>query len=311
MRERLLQLIRMDLIGPVGGQHEDVEETRVSDRYLVGMLAPKNRWVKREEDDEFATGGGASTEEGVAEPSTAPADSLFPSSIGLTFAVPVETVKLKVSAAWGRYDRVEVEDDEGETKRVWKREPLKGSIDIDIAPGHINPTPIVEDADEVVVEGVVRRRGDDLIVSLFLVNQQEEPEKLKDEAWVFQPELSVEAIDGSAIFRRRPLLHDADRMDPEAWREAAEMAMLYRREIEFAVGHGVAVHIETPKDEPWRANRVATRFVPEYEVPRTEPPTAEDEGFEKLADLALDMKVLAGTDPGRARYRAQSVDRCL
>ena len=42
------------------------------------------------------------------------------------------------------------------------------------------------------------------MVSVFLVNAQQEPEKRRGEAWLFQPELVIEATDGSAVFQRRP-----------------------------------------------------------------------------------------------------------
>jgi hypothetical protein len=106
-------------------------------------------------------------------------------------------------------------------------------------------------------------------VTLFLVNAQEEPDTNRDTAWVFQPELIVRSEKDAAkraIFRRRPVL-DADGMDPE--REALEM--IYRNRVEFAVGHGVAVHAETA-DDVTLATEVRTTVMPQYEVQVTETP---------------------------------------
>jgi hypothetical protein len=74
--------------------------------------------------------------------------------------------------------------------------------------------------------------------------------------------------------------------------------MVYRRHVEFAVGHGVSVHVDASPD-PNRAIRVRTKVVPSYEVPKTMPPKPEDANlnpaFAKLTGLVLDMKLLGET----------------
>lgn len=297
LREELQALVLNDLLGPAGGDEEEVDETRVSDRYLVGMLAPRGQRVGTEVEDELGEGGVPPTEDGVPEPTTVPADTTFPSSMGLTFAVGGAVDRLRVRAEWGRYERVAsetIEDDEGKPKRVWKRLPMSGVVDpLALSAGEIEPIVLNEEQAEVTLQGIVRRRDDIWVVTLFLVNGQIEPDRLKDETWLFQPRITVEAVDGAPVFVRRPIRREPGRMDPESYRESAEMAMIYRRDVEFAVGHGVAVHAETPEDTPWRAHRIVTRIVPSYDVPQTTPPTPEDPGFERLGDLELDMKTLA------------------
>jgi len=41
IREELKKRVVADLLGPAGGPAEEVAESRVKDRYLVGMPAPK------------------------------------------------------------------------------------------------------------------------------------------------------------------------------------------------------------------------------------------------------------------------------
>ena len=134
---------------------------------------------------------------------------------------------------------------------------------IPLSEGPVTPRSPVAEQPEVTVQGLVRRRGDVWIVTLFLVNGQTEPERLKDASWIFQPELVVESSDGAAVFVRRPFRRDPARMGAEAHRETAEMDMLYRRHVEFAVGHGVAVHAEVAPGDPWRAVRVMTKVLPD------------------------------------------------
>ena len=136
------------------------------------------------------------------------------------------------------------------------------------------------------MRGVIRRFDDFWSITLFLINEQSEPEKRRDEAWVFQPELSVIAPDNAPIFQHRML-------GGVTWKTDEELAMmmLYRRQVSFAIGHGIGVHAETVKGDPTRAVRLSTRVVPTYDVPRTEAPnTVEIPG---LTDLVLDMQGLA------------------
>jgi hypothetical protein len=46
IRAKLEQAILNDLLGPAGGPEEEIDEMRVSDRYLVGLLAPQQRRIK-------------------------------------------------------------------------------------------------------------------------------------------------------------------------------------------------------------------------------------------------------------------------
>lgn len=43
IRQELEEAILADLLGPAGGEYEEIDEARVSDRYLVGLLAPLHR----------------------------------------------------------------------------------------------------------------------------------------------------------------------------------------------------------------------------------------------------------------------------
>jgi hypothetical protein len=294
LRAELVDLVTRDLLGPAGGPEEEVAETRVRDRYLVGMLAPRRQRVAPEQQDGLAAQGTPSDEDGSDDGASCVSGSMFPSSIGLSFCVPAGTASVRVTARWGRYartDRAALADGQA-SGRVWKRTPVDGSATMALAPGDLGPWAVTPDQPDVVVRGIARRREKDLIVTLFLVNGQTEPEQRRDEAWLFQVELVVESPDGKAVFFRRPVAAIADGgEDPEDRR----MAMLYRRFSEFAVGHGVAASWDVGPDDPRRAVRIRTRVMPAYEVPQHEAPTADDNP--DLAGLVLDMKALAEAEP--------------
>jgi hypothetical protein len=53
IRAELEQMVLKDLLGPVGGPEEEIDEPSVRDRYLVGMLALKRQELSPEEFDEL------------------------------------------------------------------------------------------------------------------------------------------------------------------------------------------------------------------------------------------------------------------
>lgn len=297
IREELLQAVRLDLLGPVGGPEEEVDEGQVRDRYLVGMLAPRRQELSPEESDELAVGGSGTIDEGTTDYTALPAKTMLPSSFGMTFCIDLDAKALQITARWGQYHRQKSEiltTPTGEKKAVWKRTPREGiSPPIPLKDGRMANWIPVPESPEVSVQGMIRKRDDHWSVTLFLVNGQQEPKRLRDESWLFQPELIVKSPDGQPIFHRRPSRRDPGKSDPATYAEEQAMEMLYRHQVEFAVGHGVSVHAETLEGVPERAVRIRTQVAPTYEVPRVTPPTASD--FPGLAGLAIDMKELAET----------------
>lgn len=297
LRDALQQAVLKDLLGPAGGPEEEVDEDRVSERYLVGMLAPKLQRVEPESMDELAESSAGTAEEGTPDVGTPPGQrTMFPSSFGLTFTVDGRTAALRATVRWGRYQRIESETlkdpKTGNPKLIWKRSQMESVVEpIPLAEGRIAPLPITEEQPAVVLKGLVRRHNDDWIVTLFLVNGMPLRRRWPDETWLFQPELSVEGTDRGAVFCRRPLCRDRRRIDPLTFAEAERMGMLYRHHAEFAVGHGIAVHAEADRADPSTAVCLSTRVVPEYEVPQQTAPTSEDKPA--LVGLTLDMRELA------------------
>jgi len=57
IREELERMVLKDVLGPVGGPDEEIEEQSVRDRFLVGMLAPKRQERSPEEFEELPQGG--------------------------------------------------------------------------------------------------------------------------------------------------------------------------------------------------------------------------------------------------------------
>lgn len=286
LRNQLQQMVLADLLGPAGGPTEEIEEDSVRSRYIVGMLAPHGQTALPDEQEELAQNSdrGETEQDGVADAPAAPLPAMLPSSIGLTCTVTATTGSIHVTARWGKYDRIRSEilppNDRGEPPLVWKRFPIEASIELPLREGKIDVWSPSNDYPEVIVTGRMRQYDSAWSVTLFLVNGQTEPKTRKDEAWIFQPEIELRASDHSAIFIKRPLVVHQNK-EPET--EAMEMS--YRKQVEFAVGHGIAVHAEVDSNDWSRAVEIKTCVVPTHEVEQVEAPS--------MPGVELDMKVLS------------------
>lgn len=306
IRAELESMVIGDLLGPAGGENEELIERTVRDRYLVGVLAPSRQAETKstdEEEDEFplipdelSEGGSDSADDGTTDADVLVSQAHLPSSIGLSFCVESDAKTISVTASWGHYKREkreEREDYQGKTLKVWQRYPRGGSITLPLTEGNIKPKSPDPEFPDIQIQGQIRKRNTHFIVTLFLVNAQEEL-RPKDEFHIFQPKLKVTGEDGHAIFCKRSTVGSKDDLEERL------TAMLYRHHVEFAVGHGISVHAEVSAESSDRATGIETVVVPTYEVPRTAPPTEEDAGenpaFGKLQGLVLDMKVLAESD---------------
>ena len=83
IRAELEQMVLADLLGPVGGPEEEIDEPSVRDRYLVGMLAPKRQELSPEEFDELPQGGSGSVEDGTTDYTSPTTKTMSPSSFGM------------------------------------------------------------------------------------------------------------------------------------------------------------------------------------------------------------------------------------
>jgi hypothetical protein len=297
LREELQTMVAADLLGPAGGPEEEIgdEAQNVRDRYILGVLAPRYRVEKEESEpggDELAQGGGSDGDDGSADTGAPQKGTMFPSSLGFTFHVAGEVESLLLRAFWGRYERVKSEvltTDKGDPKTVWRRIPVEGRMTLPLSAGRIQPWSPCEECPDVKVRGIVRRKeGErDWTVTLFLVNGQKEPLETRDQAWLFQAGLSVEAPGSAPIFVKRESHRRPGKLDQEVYREIKSLEMMYRRRAEFAVGHGIAVHAAPDDHNPLRACRLTTTALPLAEVPAVEPAS--------IPGLTLDMKELTRT----------------
>lgn len=301
LRNELTGMVVRDLLGPACGPEEELSqyEDHAYQRYLVGMLAPKDSQIDRAELDELGAGGGDEGEEGAPESGVPAGGTYFPSSMGLSFIAAADAKEIVVEADWGQYLRVKSETQvnrDGNPANVWKRTPVAAPpLVLDLINGTIKPTPLHSGHPLVLLQGRMRLTADGWVVTLFMVNQQEERTRRgepKDEVWVFQPKLQVHGAEHEPIFvQRKNAKADLSKMDPLTREETETLEMLYRHQREFAVGHGISVHATLPEPLAEQATQVETEWVPQFEVPQHTPRSPADD--ENLTGVVMDMKALA------------------
>jgi hypothetical protein len=303
VREEFLDMLVRDWLGPAGGEDEVVYERSVRDRYLVGTLAPNHKASAAEtskadseaeeeeqpidppdEQGELSVGGNDVGDDGDAAPpvpDVGDTAAFIPSSLGLTVSLAEDAQNIVAEVRYGRYER---HKDEALDKNYWQRIPVHFvSQPIPVRDGLISQIH-TERGRGVHLIGVCRKASGGYSLTLFLMNGQGEPKQKKDEAWIFQPEIALYSPDGTPIFAKRPLSRIVND------REDRAMEMLYREQLEFAVGHGVGVAVQTAPQNPSRAVMVTTRILPGYEVPQM---TARN-----IPRLTTDMNTLAQTPQG-------------
>ena len=126
VRERLVEALKLDLVGPWPGHEFDEERIpgRVRPRnwYLTGFLSPSGtpaaQAADEDEDDELdVVPETAALPEESSEDRKAAKKGYFPSSMGLSFLVPKGTDELEVAVRWGDYSQAEFEARTGDQHR--------------------------------------------------------------------------------------------------------------------------------------------------------------------------------------------------
>jgi hypothetical protein len=292
-------LLGLAAAGEAGADEEVPEDLRLFGEAGPGKGEGGRRLLPGEE---FASAAGTTDpdeDEGV-EIEASKIQSVVPSSLGLTVCVDGSVDELEAEVRWGRYERVvsaERVDETGRPLRAWKRVPSGGRVALAMRDGPIAPVAPDPRCPRVVIQGAVRPllATGERLVTIFLVNDQPKPGRNQDEAWVFQPEIILRHRRREAVFRRRP-----EAASSEVDLERSNLDLIYRRRVEFAVGHGVSVHAETAPGAPDRAVEVRTRVIPFCDVEMTEPPGGEAGDRPALMRLAreerLDMQRLADMD---------------
>jgi hypothetical protein len=299
VRAELVGLIQQELLGPRNGAEEEIRGTPRA-AYAVGALAPvtidnsRGGPIDGDPSGDPAETGQAITDASAAgdqrgvpatgdeDPGGASDDEqrdegpkgqlTYPSSMGLRFQVPRDCGLLQVTALWGRYTSTRKDGEDGRRVQFSKRTPVEKTAELDVrdVTTHVAWEPVQLDND-VSLRVELFPRDDRVIVELALSNDRETGMDAPPGDWLFQTELSVEALSGEAMF-----LPTRDVLAPgysESDDERRRLDLQYCHRLEFAVGRTCSATWEEPVDEHGdgirRATSVRTTWLPTADVPQT------------------------------------------
>lgn len=264
VRDQLADALRMELMGPV--EEREALKERPSTRYVCGILWPEGTQIEPDQNEAQPPGDDEEDSSGFEE-SIPLVQTLNPSSIGVSVILEPGTEEISLKAQWGEYVREvgtpEGEEDEETSRALWRRAPvIADPLVISLRRHGAHRTPVSDDG-RVSVEWLVRPLGQAIVLSVFLVNRRPRATSWleREQRAIFQPALSIRAGDDRpVIIGRHPDLPIGGSGEPD------EMAarLLFRDELEFAVGHGCAAAWERDGD---RAAQVWTDLLPSMELP--------------------------------------------
>lgn len=280
-RQLLLQYLRAELIGPVGGPLDKIAGDYPSDRYIMGVLYPKRTSLAKaqeaEEEDDFA---GTADPEAADDP-VALTGQWMPSAAGLSFFFSGSPT-LEVRAWGATYVRNEQREEEKETKQGerWQRYVV-ASQDAPELVRFSTPERSGRHGQPVLgglgyVSTLWRQRSDGWLVTVTLINSKTVPDDGRPDSSDCLYQVGVECSVQEGQIHRYPHAN-------AVWRneEEEELALLYRDAPIFAIGHGCAACWDNTADTIVHA--VRTEFMPSTEVPAM---TFDIEGHHEVLSLA-------------------------
>ncbi|WP_103516622.1 helicase-related protein [Streptomyces sp. SM10] len=301
VRESLVDALRKDLLGPVGGAEEVLTDDAPITMYPVGVLFPRSRpdrssssspagtadqgelEAERDGIDTVPLGVRRDAEEGPGDLGVSLANVRMPSSIGLTFAVdPTVSGWIRLRTRAAVYVPEDAEGKPVAAKRTearstkaqrehWRRSALViEPVDVDVTrPGMLDPFVLHPGLDLRVLVRPRSASDGTVTVTVTVVNSLEVGQfDLRDAHCFYQPQLTATARDDrSPVFVVRPATSGA--VDSEQ----ALSRLLHRHVPSFAIGHGCAAHWDwtpppvgsVPTERP-TVTALRTEFIPSYEV---------------------------------------------
>lgn len=315
-RAHLVDALLADLVGPSDLDPASTEELPLppSRFYLTGFLAPQEA---REQDDVTAddelAAGDDDEDEAQGEPHE-PEPKLkrrLPASIGLSVILPPHgPAEVEAAVTYADYKLLSIRPPPETPQRPlspaarqsWKR--VSRPVEIVTVP--LDPAALARGIEVPNSRGLklfgrigpARAHGlpdGARALAVFLVNQREPGERGKlDEQFAFQVELEIKYSEG--------LLGRADRRGQASndWDDRV-LSLQFRRQFEYAVGHGVSVEWQEVNGAVRAARTV---WIPRSEVRRvvTNESSATQTSMEALAALDSPAAVRAALSPFAADY---------
>ena len=275
-RNIFIERLREDLIGPSGGENEEISERPV-DRYLTGIIYPQSEHMTEEDDEKLEIEAGASVQEGESGTEISISRSFKPATAGISFSLFSEDnlPNILVVINCGVYNPYWV-DDEGKqhiekpndktTKTKWKRTPASITLPLKVALGTSEIDLTGYGLSGIFLFVKVTKHNNAVTLTLQTYNsntfEQNTPYYEKERAALFQFKLKVLVQEGT-IFSPRPVHSYVSDEDSNI------AALIYRDTKEYATGHTCSAIWS--KDEQGVIASVETEWLPQQKVHSVEP----------------------------------------
>ena len=271
-REKILQIVAEDLLGPV--EPDEVLNEAPTSYYIVGKLYPKSE--KDSGSDDITTGAELDTID--ADASLASANIKNPRAMGITYTVKsaVESVQVHVSYAFyepyslsdayekgisvERYNALIDHTDEKERSRLffWKRKAFSKSFLV-----ATNASSAVEIEPGIFLRTFLHQTTaqGEKIMTTVLTNERSIAEEDRNKVaagTVMQPEIIIETLADTDTFtevRRQVSMTDNE--------ELLQLDMLYASDKCYAQGHGCSVMWDKDNTHP---RYIKSAFIPTFNL---------------------------------------------
>ena len=299
-REALISFLEKELIGPCDGEYEgfygDSANEIPYERYLMGTLYPQiyseEEYISEEINSEEISNISSDAEDADDSPMSMVFQRL-PASIGMSFYVKdCKEIKISVwGASYKRVDKAFINEQENllEEKQILKKrlDKYPEFIRIPIAtkekPNNIflikNKNETIKVLDNLAeIKSVWRPMKQGYLVTVSLINPlkvMEDNSSIKPETCIYQVGFRCALDQGD--FSEYPGL---GRLTYD--REEEELALQYRHNINYAIGHGCSVNWTDKQTPP---QYVETEFMPVQEVKPQEFDNKKD--YQELDILSL------------------------
>lgn len=302
-KDRLVDLVKMELIGPVAD--DEILDSKPLDVYVSGILWAQPLALFREsesdaeerreyetncaivdgqefaEDEESAIPTEIEMEDG-SDSVMSKAAIRKPSSMGIGLMLDKTTTQVCVTFSFGKYVHSEEEREygtEGNTRifHLYKRQQYRFNLMFDFSVDDITYTPIPSDESKALADMNIKitatkrigKIGEKRLVTFSVLNNNYSQSKdvVLNENALFQCDVKIKALDGFFVPLNSEYIPDFDIEDEI-------LSMQYKNVLSYAQGYGCATSWK--ENESGVCQEIFSEFVPVYETKQMRSPEVKD-----------------------------------
>ena len=268
VRQRIIDMLKTDLEGPLDPASEEVLDENPRHAYIVGVLAPQSvldgetsSQNEQEVDTDIAYGDGEDYTAGEDDENEPVTTTRFqtPSSIGISFYLESSTSSINIDVSWGDYIKTKEKRLGKDGKEVsatsYKRIPVKETITVDIAAlGKSKEYALPVDSNVILHLSRISLKQGYSLVTAYIINKRPTPES-EIESLMFQVHIKAYSAANENVFIAEHICREV--LAPDEF-------YFEQRPI---LGRGRGCAATWGKTVDGRSSYVESDFIPQYEFP--------------------------------------------